>query len=371
MAETKTNAERDLESLKATVESVSALISQLLAAINFESPLKEKKPVDVNSIDLAHDAATLVKAHSTKLSLLIINNPFTPTAIMTVLREVLSGPLPALATSVEFCESDIYTKKMRSELQWRAEKVLIEFQRLVNDIPLDGKILSNERKTGTMAGMGKGSLAATGVVWGACDDVVELKKLGISGLMIKKVEQYRDTVKDALQELKEWGEETADDEEEVGLDEGVANGNGSCNPVQDAIDDIFSEQHHIPANDVNKIRERLECTLRRLKLITLLFQTIIKRRLKTLPPLSHASGSSTIISRLDTLVPLLSRIPDSVDELASVFYSLDNPGIDSQMRECFRNASAAAEVLMTNWEGNKDEFSAWNEKFQTVMAEEW
>jgi Grap2 and cyclin-D-interacting len=291
---------------------------------------------------------------------------------MTVLREVSSGPLPALATSVELCDSEIYTKAMRSELQWRVEKVLVEFQRLVGDIPLDGKVLSNERKNGTMAGMGKGSLATTGVVWGACDDVVELKMLGIAGLMIKKVEQYRDTVKDALEELQEWGEETSDDEEEDDdLHEGAMYGNGSCNPAQDAVDDIFQDQRHIPANDVNKVRERLECTFRRLKLINLLHQAIIKRRLKTLPTLSHASASSTIISRLDAVIPQLSRIPDSVDDLASAFYSLDNDGINAQMRECFSNASAAADLLVTNWEGNKDEFSAWNEKFQAVMAEGW
>jgi hypothetical protein len=223
-----------------------------------------------------------------------------------------------------------------------------------------------------MAGMGKGSLAATGAVWRACDDVVALKKLGIGGLMIKKVEQYRDTVKDALEELQEWGEEMSEDEgEDNDLHEGTMNGNGSCNPAQDAIDDIFQDQRHIPANDVNKVRERLECTFRRLKLISLLYQAIIKRRLKTLPALPHVSDSSTIISRLDALIPRLSCIPDSVDDLASAFYSLDDDGINAQMRECFGNASAAAELLVINWEGNKDEFSVWSEKFQTAMAEQW
>ena len=373
MTETKSKAERDLTSLKTTVESVSSLIAQLLAAIKTESPSKEEKnPKEVNAIELAHDAATLVKAHSTKLSLLIINSPFTPTAIMTVLREVSSEPLPALATSVGLCDPEIYTKVMRSELQWRVEKVLVEFQTLVEDIPLDGKVLSNERKNGTAAGMGKGSLAATGVIWGACDEVVELKRLGIGGLMIKRVEQYRDTLKDALEELQEWSEETSEDEaEEEELHGAAVNGNGSCNPAQDAIDDMFQDQRHIPANDLHKVRERLECTLRRLKLINLLYQAIIKRRLKPLPLMPHTSASSTIITRLDTLMPLLSRIPDSVDDLASAFYSLDDPGINAQMIECFSTASAAAEVLDTGWEGKQDEFSVWSEKFVKAMAEGW
>ena len=371
MAETKPEAEKDLTSLKTAVKSATSLIVQLLAAIKVESPTKDKNPREVNAIDLAHDAATLIKAHSTKLSLLIINAPFTPTAIMTVLREVSSGPLPALAASMELCNSEIYTRVMRSELQWRVEKVLVEFQTLVGDIPLDGKVLSNERKNGTVAGMGKGSLAATGVVWGACDDVVELKALGIGGLMIKKVQQYRDTVKDALEELQEWREETSEDEEEDEMHEAAVNGNRSGNPAQDAIDDMFQDQRYIPANDVHKVRERLECTLRRLRLINLLYQAIVKRRLKTLPAMPHTSASVTITTRLDTLMPLLSRIPDSVDDLALAFYSIDDPGINTQMLECFSTASAAAEVLETSWEGKMDEFSVWSEKFVKAMGEGW
>jgi hypothetical protein len=370
MVETSNRSERDLMSLKATVESVSSLITQLLAAIKSEFSPKGDGSSEVKALDLAHDAATLIKAHSTKVSLLIINVPFTPTAITTVLRELSSGPLPALATSVELCDPGIYTKVMRSELKWRVEKVLVDFRALVGDIPLDGKVLSDERKNGTVVGMGKGSLATTGVVWGACDEVVELKKLGLGGFMIKKAEQYRDTVKDALEELQEWGEETSEDEEEDEIHE-AAVGNGSCNPAQDAIDEMFQDQRHIPANDVYKVRERLECTLRRLKLISLLYQAIIKRRLKTLPAVPHTSGLSTTITCLDTLMPLMSRIPDSVDDLASAFYSLDDPGISNRMEECFSAASAAATVLRTSWGGKQDEFSVWSEKFVKAMAEEW
>jgi hypothetical protein len=272
---------------------------------------------------------------------------------------------------VELCDPGIYTKVMRSELKWRVEKVLVDFRVLVGDIPLDGKVLGNERKNGTVAGMGKGSLAATGVVWGACDEVVELKKLGLGGFMIKKVEQYRDTVKDALEELQEWGGETSEDEEEDELHEAAVNSNGFCNPAQDAIDEMFQDQRHIPANDVYKVRERLENTIRRLKLISLLYQAIIKRRLKTLPAVPHTLGLSTTTTCLDTLMPLMSRIPDSVDDLASAFYSLDDPGINNRMEECFGTASAAATVLRTSWGGKQDEFSIWSEKFVKAMAEEW
>jgi hypothetical protein len=57
--------------------------------------------------------------------------------------------------------------------------------------------------------------------------------------------------------------------------------------------------------------------------------------------------------------------------LASAFYSLDDPGINAQMIDCFSAASAAAGVLGTSWEGKQDEFSVWSEKFVKAMAEGW
>ncbi len=35
--------------------------------------------------------------------------------------------------------------------------------------------------------------------------MIALTKLGVAGYLVKKVEQFRDTLKDVLEELKEWG----------------------------------------------------------------------------------------------------------------------------------------------------------------------
>ncbi|RDW71691.1 hypothetical protein BP5796_07725 [Coleophoma crateriformis] len=365
---------QDLESLKKTVATLSALLTQLQTTTASSDP---SKTTDLNALHLAHDTASLIRAHSTKLSLLIINKPFTPSAINTVLRELIAGPLPGLASAIETCNGAKYTEAMSKELQWRAQKVFVELGALVSAIPLDGQILSDDRKNGTGATPGKGSLAATGVLWEACDAVMELKTTGISGLMIKKAEQYRDLVKDALEELKEWGEEESDSEDE---DED-SESDGEADEAQDAIDKMFGSQRHIPSDDPEKIRDRLESSKKRLQLVILMFGAVIKRRLKTLPALPHpelpaelkakSPEDPGIVSCLDEVLKVMKKIPDITDELATAFYELDGPEIDKRMDECFFNGFAAAELLVLNWEGQKDEFTTWASKFQVAMKKGW
>jgi hypothetical protein len=283
MADSTSKAEKDLDTLKTTVTTISTLITQLQTTATSTDSKGIEKDSNVNALDLAHDTASLIKAHSTKLSLLIINKPFTATAITTVLRELISGPLPGLASSIEICNAVKYTKAMSEELQWRAKKLFTELGALITAIPLDGKVLNEEQKNGSLA-EGKGSLAATGTVWEACDKIMELKTMGVGGLCIKKAEEYRDLVKDALEELQEWGEEeSSDNEDEDDEAAGSADEEGAGISAQDAVDEMFASQHHIPSADPEKIRPRLESSLKRIRLVALMYAAVIKRRFKTLP----------------------------------------------------------------------------------------
>ncbi|KAH8598894.1 hypothetical protein B0O99DRAFT_505463 [Bisporella sp. PMI_857] len=365
-----TKSDQDLASLKSAVDTISTLISQLQNSHADDSNVDDKSN-SINALDLAHDAASLIKAHSTKLSLLIINKPFTPSAISTVLRELVSGPLPGLASAIELCSSTRYTNALSQELQYRAKKLFVELNTLVVAIPLDGEILSEDQKNGTGATTGKGSLASTGVVWKACDEVMTLKSLGVAGIMIKKVEGYKALLQDALEELQEWGEEESDGE--VGDNKDGSGDDDEELSAQDALDNIFGSQRHIPVDDPEKIRPRLESSKKRLRLMTLMYQAVIKRRFKTLPripQLDSPSPSTSVVASLDEVLDILKAIPDIVDELASAFYDLNGKQIDNEMDEVFFKAFTATELLKKNWEGKYDEFTAWAIKFQTAIKKD-
>jgi len=397
-----------LTALKNLIQTTTSLITQLesylhsvavttnpSAAATLSSPHPGEPTSDqTEPFSLAHDAASLIRAHSTKLSLFIINNPFTPTAISKVLRELVGGPIPAIASAVQLCEPERYTSAARRDLAWRCYRVLHELRLLVDQIPLDGKILTDKQKNGAKGD--KGSLVSTGVLWAACDDVIALKSLGIAGLLVKKVEEYRDTLKDVLEELKEWSEEVEeesdDDNDDNNEDDqvaGITDGMQSTHlSAQQMIDDLM-DAPRIPRNDPDRIRERLDSCLKRLRLTTLMYSAVVKRRLKPLggssktqaqllpvPVATRTStatqtgssgttGSGTVAKRLDEVMPLLKGLPHRFGDVAAAFYDLDADAIDRAMDTCFFDAFAASDMLMKPWDGSpRDEFTDWAEKFQ-------
>ncbi|TRX89039.1 hypothetical protein FHL15_010058 [Xylaria flabelliformis] len=363
-----------LESLKALVKSTTRLTVQLektVTSISSEKiPDSYARPLahdaaaatSVDVLALAHDSASLIRAHGTKLSLLIINVPFTPSAIMKVLRELVAGPIPAIASAVQLCAADTHTTVVRQHLAWKCRHVLHELHRLVKEIPLDGQVLPSHRKNG--ANGDRGSIVTTGVLWAACDEVIALKKLGITGILAKTVEEHRDTLQDTLEELKEWSE--VEDEEDSEEDEDVQDiANELQNThisAQQMIDDLMTS-HAIPRDDPDRIRERLDLCLKRLRLIILLYSAIIKRRVNTLPSLP-TEQASPIIRRVDEVYLILRRLPPRFDEVASMFYDLNAAAIDEAMDQCFLDAFAAAEMLKAPWTGTKDVFTEWADKFQ-------
>ncbi|KAI1189771.1 hypothetical protein F5B17DRAFT_166904 [Nemania serpens] len=367
-------ADGSLESLKAVVKSTTSLISRLESHVyatatdsgSGSGPDSDSGPDaetgsgsgsgSVDVLSLAHDSAKLIKAHVTKLSLLIINEPFTPSAIAKVLRELVAAPVPAIASAVQRCATDTHTAVVRNDLAWKCYRILKELGRFIDTIPLDGKILPDHRKNG--ANGDKGSIVHTGIIWAACDDVIQLKGLGVAGLLQKKLEEYRDTLQDMMEELKEWGEEVGEDAEE---------GDPDGQPItddftQDIIDDLMRGQP-IPRNDPNGIRERLDSCLKRLRLTILFYSAIIKRRIKTLPSLP-VKQAAPVTQRLNEVFPVLKNLTGHFEDISFAFYSLDARDIDGCLDTCFFDAFAAAEMLKAPWTGTQDGFTEWADKYQ-------
>ncbi|CAN8098125.1 unnamed protein product [Discula destructiva] len=339
----------------------------------------DRSPLD--SLALARDVATLIKAHSTKVSLFIINEPYTPSAISAVLKQLVESVIPALATAVQQCHADLYTKAIRRDLAWRCGRVLKELRELIEKIPKDGKVVPQNKRNGlSHTTAEKGTVAITGLLWGVCDEVITFANMGVAGILAQKAEQFRDTLKDVLDELKEWAEEQdelgAEDSDDAGdvqdedqaedLADAMSNTHIS---TQAMLDDYMNSSSNIPRDDPDKIRERLDSTLRRLRLTVLLYQALHKRRLKTLPrlPLSSADTKSVVVSRLDEVLPLLGKIADRFNSLAVAFYELDSDEITKLMDHCFFDAFAVSELLAKPWEGQKDEFTDWVVKFQVEI----
>lgn len=393
-ADKAAKAQKELDTVVQAATALSQQLQTALAAIHRDpttTALPESKDddddaadADKNRIDplaLARDAATLIRAHATKLSLLLVNEPFTPSAITSVVRELTSAAVPSLAASLESCPPHVYTAAYRRELAFRCRIVLLELSQLLGKVPKDGKSLSSKEQG--FAG-GKGSIALTGLLWSACDETISLANKGVGGFFVGKVEEWRDTLKDVLEELKEWGDEEPDeDESEDDEQAGEDDLDDEPQSTQEMLDELMNSGRTIPRSDPDKIRPRLETSLKRLRLVTLLYQAIVKRRLKKLPPISQTPGqpstsegsdatkaTKAIPERLDEAAKLLALLPDRFGDLAAAFYELSPVDIDQAMDQCFLDAFAASELLSRSWEGAQDEFTEWTEKFQVEVRKE-
>ncbi|SPO07476.1 uncharacterized protein DNG_10170 [Cephalotrichum gorgonifer] len=375
-----------IQDLNTLVSNVVVLLTKLEATLTSLSkqtktaatPSSSGTASDFDSLRVAHDSASLIKSHTTKLSLLIITEPFTPSAICTVLRELVSGPVPALAAAAETCDPARYTTDFSQALNSKCHFVLRDLRTFILKIPTDGKVLSDEAQRVSTDGSGKGSMAMTGLLWSICDDLMSFSQAGVSGYYIQKVEETRLTLKDIIEELKEWSEEEEDDDEDddepvhadfdSAVDVGDSRGNspGPGGAAQAVLDDLMNSAGTIPRDDPDNIRGRVEICLRRLRLSMILCQAVTKRRLKAAP--KFPAEDAGVVRTLERAIGSLKQLPDRFEDAAMAFYDLDPAGIDASMKVCAEEAVGVAKMLEKSWAGEKDEFTEWAEKFEVQIT---
>jgi hypothetical protein len=114
-------------------------------------------------------------------------------------------------------------------------------------------------------------------------------------------------------------------------------------------------------------------------MVGMLYQALIKRRLKTFPETSSSSASASAhnttgasttqssMARLDQLLSILKSIPDSVDDLASAFYDLDEDEAKQTLDICCGKAKRAISIVKQSWTGQDDEFTTWSGKWVEAL----
>lgn len=383
MAEPVSDA--SIQELNALVSSVASLLTQLEATLtglskqkpSTTTPRPSNSSSDVDSLKLAHDAASLIRSHTTKLSLLIITEPFTPSAICTVLRELVSKPIPALAAAAETCDPSRYTYEFSQALITKCQAAFRDLRTFILKTPDNGKVLPAEAQEASTDGSGKGMMPMTGIVWADCDSLVKFCNAGVPGYYIQKVEETRLTLKDIMEELKEWSEEDDDDDDDefageagrADFDSAVdVNDSGANSPgnqpgaAQAVLDSLMNSARTIPRDDTDDIRGKLDLCLRRLRLSTILCQAVTKRRLKAAP--AFPAEDPAIVQKLEQAIAGLKKLPDQFEDVAMAFYDLDVEGIEATLKVCVDGAVGAAKLLEKSWGGEGDEFTEWSGKFE-------
>ncbi|TKA21946.1 hypothetical protein B0A50_08642 [Salinomyces thailandicus] len=316
-------------------------------------------------LHVLRDAAQLVKAHTTKLGLLAINAPFTPSAVRGVLSELATTCIPAMMSASHICHQQraVWGAVMAAESQARVRRVFRELEMLLDELRAVARESSGGGGNGS-AGR-RDSLSSTGVVWESCDAVVELARLDVAGLAVQKAEQWRDTIKDAIEELREWKE--GEDLDSEGLDELLDDGDEGVEGDRDSIEDIFNAANSMP-KDRPELKKLVDDVDGKLKKVVLLYTAVIKRRLKIFKVEESDGGAQANIKRLDKTLHSLRRVPNQVDDLASCFYDLDEERVKQALSKCIDEAISTATTVQRNWQDTEDEFTTWSGKWKEAMS---
>ncbi|KAJ4310449.1 hypothetical protein N0V94_008442 [Neodidymelliopsis sp. IMI 364377] len=329
-----------------------------------------------NPLAAIHAATTLLKSHTTTLSLLLLTPPLTPSALVTKIGDVTSGALSGLVAAASYTPApgsrDELGNIMRAELRTQVRRLVGAW----GDVLALVLRMAEARKelVGKDKGPGEGEkkdvLSSTGVVWEVCDGLLKLCNGGVVELVLKKAQQLRAVLLDAVEELKEWGEDIDDED-----DEDKAEGSDEEDDGFGDEDDFFGARNKLGKGDT-QLKTLLDRSLKKLKMVGILYQALGKRRLKTFPaaaatansttetPVASGDDSSeTPAERLDQLMQILKTIPDTVDDLASTFYELEREEAESELKKCCDEAKSAAELVKKSWSGTDDEFTTWSTKW--------
>lgn len=348
----------DKQTLKELITSTLALLQQFAASLSptTDGPATTRIANPPDPLRILGDSSKLVKAHTTKLSLLAINRPFTPSAITKVLKELSATCFPAMMSAVQICEQERASlgSMMGCEVQSRVLRVFRELQSLLQELQLIA--------AGTQQAGRRDTLSSTGVVWESCDAVIELQTMGLGGLALQKAQQYRNTIKDAIEELKEWAEGGDLDNEGQGdalLDEDDEGVDGD----KDSLDDIFNAANSMP-KDRPELKALADKADGKLKKVALLYEALIKRRIKTFKRDGEGSKDwPRQVARLDEVMQRLKRVPHQVDDLASCFYDLDEEKTNVALQRVVDEGKAAAFGMRNGWTGGEDAFTEWTTKW--------
>ena len=350
----------DLVTLKASITSSTALIQNFHLALRSSIPPRPDIKNPPQPLALLSDACKILKAQTTKLSLLVLNKPFTPTAITYILNVCSSSCLPAMMSALELCPASHYTQVLHAHIKSTLSKMMVELLNLLASIPHDEHGMDPQNRD---------TLASTGVLWAECDAMVILASTGLVLIANQKFKEYHDLLKDAIEELDDWDPEGDDTDSDT----------ASLSSIEQRSATNMNSEPSLPSTDFQKLSissivELRSHTLVTLRTIRLLYPAIQKRRISTFPNITSATmceslPSSQTIEQLDSTILSAKAFTELADEIAGALYESDERQVSTKLRSLQENAVVCASRVKVDWRGKEDDFSGWVDKWMARMTE--
>ena len=249
----------------ALIDQFSASIAQPGIQSTTVQPEQHSQALTPSPLPLLSASATSLKAQATKLSLLTLTPPFTPSAVSTVLSAQNSSVLPSLLTAALLVTNEEikHSASFSTEIRSLVKATLRDLRSLISCIE---RRSTQGDPNGQLDEQQKSNVTeAVGRVWESCDELVALADGGIGAFVVKKAEMWLGLVKDAVEELGEW------------------------DPEEDGVDGLFGEE--VPQNEDEDVdaEEGLEAAgkakvsaMRVLTRVPQSLHVVVKQRLRKL-----------------------------------------------------------------------------------------
>lgn len=294
------------------VTTTIALIEQFLTSLAPDAAhsVPETGAAAPSPLVLLDAAAKSLKAQVTKVSLLTINAPFTPSAVAKSLQALNDSVLPSLVTATLLSTPDLFTTSFSKEVKGLTRSLLRELLTLVRMV--DTRSKDGQPSTALPEPKKREVTEATGRVWEACDSLVKLSEQGVPGFVARKAKQWLELMKDAVKELQEW-----DPEEEV--DENDLFGEAPSDDEPQQVDES-KENNDDRATISAGVKDQ---ALKVLSRIPQSVHVLVKQRLDKFHPASSVELSATTRKALEDILSGTRRISDMIDESAEGMYMGD------------------------------------------------
>lgn len=351
----------DLARLQASIKSITTFIQALQRALQLSNKSLSEIKHSLNPFALLSDASKILKAQTTKLSLLMLNKPFTPSAISYILDDLYGGCLPALGSAFELSPPSQYTHILHQHIQSSLLKMMTGLLNLVASIPQNEHGVEKVRQD---------VLASTGVIWADCDKMVQLASTGLVELAKQRVEEWHGLLKDAIEELDEWDPE----EEEMDFSDTDSIPSKMPRPTSTPVSNQQSLASSLEDLSLSPIVTLRKHTLTTLRTIRLLYPALQKRRVATFPNISRQSTPETLptssqIDGLDSLVSYTQQWTEAADEIAGSLYEGDEQQVEKKLSALSETAKNCVRKYKMDWNGKEDEFTAWADKWVARLEE--
>ncbi|KAJ0422572.1 hypothetical protein BJY00DRAFT_70368 [Aspergillus carlsbadensis] len=358
--------------LKTTLTTTLTLVEQFqstLSRTNARQPTPtttDEQTKDLDPLALLTISATALKSYVTKLSLLTLTSPFTASAVATSLSTLNESVLPSLVTAALLVTPESHTAAFQSEIRILASTALKELFLLVKEVQVVAE--DKASKKGLDQSEKDPVTLAAGRAWDACDTLIDVATKGVVGFVVRRAEEYRALVRDAVEEIEAWD---PDEEGDEFFDE-LLDGDAGEDKAGDDSDDLEDDEDDEKGSAA--LHERKKDALRMLKPIAQIYPAIITNRLKKAPIPLPPSATKV----LETLMKNLQQIPEHIDEVAGALYEDDLDKYTSQVAKTKVCASKAINLVALPWsveqssgdiETEGDKFTTWSKTWLKVVSE--